>query len=115
MSFAFGYRTHEDLYVEYRDLDINLDSVSTTRQNFIATIARLDPRQQSAVLQGILERFPPDEDGVPTPRRTLSLRFETSAIPWSLASRQLAKRGLTVRTLAGRSPEPKRPNAPNLL
>jgi hypothetical protein len=67
----FTYRTHSDFYAEYCDLSVDLRPFQgTTRETFMEALASLPPRDQAKVLRGIIERFPPDEDGGPTTRAT---------------------------------------------
>jgi hypothetical protein len=58
----FNYRTHAEFYPEYCDLDIDPHVYEgTTRERFITILSSLSPGDQAKVLQGILQRFPPDE------------------------------------------------------
>jgi hypothetical protein len=57
----FTYRTHEEFYADYCDLDVSLAGYEgTTREVFIAVLVSLPPRDQAKVLRGVIERFPPD-------------------------------------------------------
>lgn len=65
----FSYRTHADFYPEYCDLTVDPYAFEgTTRQRFIAILSSLPPRDQAKVLQGVIERFPPDQG--PATRRS---------------------------------------------
>lgn len=65
----FSYRTHADFYPEYCDLDIDPNRYEgTTRERFITILGSLPPRDQAKVLRGIVERFPPDQNGAPDTR-----------------------------------------------
>jgi hypothetical protein len=65
----FTYRTHGDFYSEYCDVDVSFDGqMGTTRETFMSILASLAPRDQAKVLRGVIERFPPDEQGAPTTR-----------------------------------------------
>lgn len=65
----FSYRTHAEFYAEYCELSVDLNPFhGTTRETFMAALASLSPRDQAKVLRGVIERFPPDEDGAPTSR-----------------------------------------------
>jgi hypothetical protein len=65
----FTYRTHGDFYSEYCDLDVSFEGHDgTTRETFMSILASLAPRDQAKVLRGVIERFPPDEQGAPTTR-----------------------------------------------
>lgn len=58
----FSYRTHADFYREYCDLDINpYEYEGTTRERFIAILSSLPPRDQAAVVRGVIDRFPVEE------------------------------------------------------
>jgi hypothetical protein len=107
---SFSYRTHEEFYAEYCDLDVTPDGAGTTRQNFMSTLARLVPREQATVLVGILERFPLHEEGAPATRAATELKVREwvarlQSTPGVMeiniaASRDVVKRALSdARTL----------------
>ena len=56
----FTYRTHEDFYIEYCNLDdINPYQIDgTTRERFIEILTGQHPARQAAILRGVLARFP---------------------------------------------------------
>jgi Abortive infection C-terminus len=55
----FSYRSHQEFYPEYCNLDINTyNYFGTTRERFIAILSEAEPRAQAAILKGVLERFP---------------------------------------------------------
>ena len=65
----FSYRTHGDFYSEYCDLNVSFEGhEGTTRETFMSILASLATRDQAKVLRGVIERFPPDEQGPPTTR-----------------------------------------------
>jgi len=65
----FTYRTHGDFYSEYCDLNVSFEGHDrTTRETFMSILASLPPRDQAKVLRGVIERFPPDEQGAPSSR-----------------------------------------------
>src|SRR5690348_5602106 len=70
----FTYRTHQEFYPEYCDL--NKDTYSpkgTTREVFIRIFATSLPRDQAKIIRGVIDRFPVGEG----PRtRTDALRQE---------------------------------------
>ncbi|MHB8312137.1 MAG: hypothetical protein ACYDD0_02380 [Candidatus Dormibacteria bacterium] len=70
MPEPFTYRTPADFYSKYCDLDVSLvGHGGTTRETFIGVLSSMPPFAQAKVLCGVIERFPPDEDGAPaTPR-----------------------------------------------
>jgi hypothetical protein len=64
----FSYRTHEEFYGEYCDLDINPnDYDGTTRERFIRILETSDPRTQATILKGVLEKHPVGSDELRTP------------------------------------------------
>ena len=70
----FSYRTHADFYHDYCNLDINPSEYEgTTRERFIAILSSLPPRDQAAVVRGVIDRFPVGE-GPST--RTVEVRNE---------------------------------------
>jgi hypothetical protein len=65
----FSYRTHEEFYPQYCDLDIDPSAIEgTTRQRFIAILEGADPPTQARILRGVLERFPLDAETKPNTR-----------------------------------------------
>ena len=64
----FSYRTHEEFYGEYCDLDIDPYAYDgTTRERFIRILESSDPRTQAAILKGVLEKYPVGSDELRTP------------------------------------------------
>lgn len=64
----FSYRTHEDFYGEYCDLDINpYDYPGTTRERFIKILETSEPRTQAAILKGVLDKYPLGSSELRTP------------------------------------------------
>jgi len=63
----FSYRTHDEFYSEYCDLDINpYDFPGTTRERFIQILENADPGTQAVILKGVLEKYPADSDPLRT-------------------------------------------------
>lgn len=57
----FSYRTHEDFYPEYCDLDINPSELDgTTRVRFETILGRSTPDIQAKIVRGILAKYPTD-------------------------------------------------------
>ena len=56
----FSYRSHQDFYPGYCDLDVDLGSIdgNTTREKFIAVLTHSEPLAQAAILRGVAKRFP---------------------------------------------------------
>lgn len=78
MPGPFTYRTHADFYSEYCDLDVSLvGQEGTTRQIFIGVLSSMPPFDQAKVLRGVIERFPPDEDGAPATRKAAHVELLT--------------------------------------
>lgn len=65
----FSYRTHQEFYLGYCDLHIDLDAVAgaTTREKFIAVLTSSDPLSQAAILRGVARRFPAESERSRTP------------------------------------------------
>ncbi len=58
----FSYPTHAAFYPEYCDLDINpYEYEGTTRERFITILSSLPPRDQAAIVRGVINRFPVGE------------------------------------------------------
>ncbi len=54
----FNYRTHAEFYLDYCNLNINPNEhEGTTRERFITILSSLPPRDQAAVVRGVLNRF----------------------------------------------------------
>jgi len=91
---SFTYETHRQFYPLYCDLDINpYDYEGTTRQRFEQIIDALSPRDQANVLRGVVEKFPPGEEGAPQGRNE-KLRDELLGIAATLE-------GVEIRTDVG--------------
>lgn len=56
----FSYRSHQEFYPGYCDLNIDLGAVpgNTTREKFIAVLTASEPHAQAAILRGVAKRFP---------------------------------------------------------
>lgn len=73
------YRSHADFYPEYCDLEEDPGKLTgTTRERFIEILSRAEPRNQAAILRGILARFPVNATNAPE-SRTTSLAAELAA------------------------------------
>lgn len=103
----FTYRTHEEFYPVYCDLDgLNPYQVpGTTRESFIAILLDQNPHDQAKILRGLFERFPVDEKGAPERRgRTAALmqgwikELESGAVV--AATTPKATRAVVVRAIA---------------
>ena len=71
-----SYRTHQDFYPEYCDLEIDPNQFEgTTRERFIKILSGCSRRDQAKILRGVLSKFPLDETGKPQ-SRTASLHDE---------------------------------------
>src|SRR5260370_16768642 len=58
----FSSPTHAAFYHEYCDLDINpYEYEGTTRERFITILSSLPPRDQAAIVRGVINRFPVGE------------------------------------------------------
>ena len=56
----FSYRTHEEFYTSYCDLNIYPSaSEGTTRQRFITILKEADGPTQAKILKGVLNKYPP--------------------------------------------------------
>lgn len=57
----FSYRTHEEFYLEYCDLDITPAAYEgTTRERFIQILQNADDLTQAKILKGVLKKYPVD-------------------------------------------------------
>lgn len=56
----FSYRTHDEFYPDYCDLDIVPSALEgmTTRYRFIHILSNADEKTQAKILKGILEKYP---------------------------------------------------------
>jgi hypothetical protein len=55
----FSYRTHEEFYPNYCNLDINpYEYYGTTRERFIAILTEATASNQARIIQGIIEKYP---------------------------------------------------------
>lgn len=64
----FSYRSHQEFYPGYCDLDINLDAIGggTTREKFVLVLTNSEPLAQSAILRGLGKRFPEGSERIRT-------------------------------------------------
>ncbi len=55
----FSYRTHEEFYPYYCDVNISPSAYEgTTRQKFLAILENADPSTQAKILKGVLKKYP---------------------------------------------------------
>ena len=59
----FSYRTHEDFYPEFCELDISPKALpsGTTRERFEQILGNSPPSVQARIIRGILKKYPPEE------------------------------------------------------
>lgn len=59
----FSYRTHEDFFPEFCDLDISPKAIQsgTTRERFEHILNSSSPGVQGKIIRGILKKYPPQE------------------------------------------------------
>lgn len=59
----FTYRTHQEFYPYYCDLDIDPLTLEgmTTRERFIHILEKAAPHDQAKILRGVLKKCPPRE------------------------------------------------------
>lgn len=68
----FSYRTHEEFYPQFCDLDINpFEIPGTTRERFMHILTNASSAHQARIIRGILEKYPIDS----APGRTVA-QFE---------------------------------------
>lgn len=81
----FSYRTHQEFYPEYCDLDIDPGEYpGTTRERFIAVLKNTSPSEQAKIIRGVIQRFPVEDGGPST--RTPQLREELLLLATQLES-----------------------------
>ena len=74
----FSYRTHQEFYPLYCDLD-GIDPYKvpgTTRESFIEILLNQEPADQAKILRGLFERFPVDAHGAPDRRQRTATLME---------------------------------------
>jgi hypothetical protein len=55
----FSYRTHEEFYPQYCNLDINPSTIGgTTRERFIHILESSPAQQQAQIIRGVLTKYP---------------------------------------------------------
>lgn len=66
----FSYRTLEEFYPEYCDLELSPYDFPghTTRERFISVIERVPPQDQAKIVRGVIERCPIGQAGAPATR-----------------------------------------------
>jgi len=65
----FSYRSHDDFYPEYCDLDLNpFDYLKegTTRERFIRVLEESPPHVQAKIVRGVVEKYPAGSDELRT-------------------------------------------------
>ena len=81
----FSYRTHDEFYPEYCDVEIETFSrEGTTRERFISILASSAPVIQARILRGVLKKYPVGSSALRTPDRVaeieqVALRLEKGA------------------------------------
>lgn len=77
----FSYRTHEEFYAEYCDLEIDAWPIEgTTRERFIYILQHASPDEQAKIIRGTLERFAVGDSSAPGTRtQQLHDQFEALA------------------------------------
>jgi hypothetical protein len=73
----FTYKTHGEFYAEYCSLSVTIPEEGTTRDSFIAIVASLPPRDQAKVLSGVIDRFPPFQEGAPASRPEMATKLQS--------------------------------------
>ncbi len=67
----FSYRTHQEFYPIYCELDIDPEVyVGTTRERFIQVLENSHPHIQSRILSGLLLKYPPGSNELRTTEKT---------------------------------------------
>ena len=58
----FSYRSHEEFYPYFCDLDIDLTPYrpATTREAFLRVLVDASPADQAKIVRGVLAKYPPD-------------------------------------------------------
>jgi len=61
----FSYRSHEEFYPYYCDLDIDVQKYrpGTTREVFMRILEDVQAPAQAKILKGVLSKYPPDDNG----------------------------------------------------
>lgn len=99
----FSYRTHEEFYPEYCNLEINpYEYDGTTRERFISILSTQPPENQARIIRGILEKYP--EASVKEQTEVLrgefemiALRLERESAPATLVAPTFESRSAVVR------------------
>ena len=83
----FSYRSHQEFYPYYCDLDINpLTRPGTTRERFISILEEVDATAQARILRGILAKYPANSEPFRTDEKyeqisALISRLNGEAVP----------------------------------
>lgn len=78
----FSYRTHEEFYPLFCDLNINPNQIKgTTRARFQEILRTSAPDARAKIIRGILRKYPPGQD---RPERTQALHDEFLALAMRL-------------------------------
>jgi len=102
----FSYRTHDEFYSRYCDLDVDVGAFEgTTKDRFVAILRSRSPQEQAAILRGLLECCPVDDPRAPAKRERTGAemlvwiqRLESGAPVAGLVPE--TTRGVVVRALA---------------
>lgn len=63
----FSYRTHQEFYPAFCDLDIDVAQLreerggGTTRELFVEILKAAEPRDQARIIRGVLDKYPPEK------------------------------------------------------
>jgi hypothetical protein len=76
VPYSFTYRTHGEFYAEFCNLSVALKGLGATREVFMATVASLPPRDQAKVLHGVIDCFPPTQEGGPVSRSEMATKLQ---------------------------------------
>jgi hypothetical protein len=78
----FSYRTHEEFYSQYCDLDVDIDRYrpGTTREVFIRILEAAPTMDQARILRGVLEKYPVDSFPSPSRDKKTQLRQDINEL-----------------------------------
>src|SRR5215470_11470001 len=74
---GFSYGKHDDFYIRYCDMDVDVASYRarglTTRRAFIAILKDSKAREQARIIRGVFEMLPPPDNSRPDERERRKL------------------------------------------
>ncbi|RYZ83789.1 MAG: hypothetical protein EOP04_19275 [Proteobacteria bacterium] len=74
----FGYRTLEEFYPYYCDIEVDIsDYQGTVRLRFIEILRQAEPHVQAKILRGVLQKFPVEQSSIPTRTEHLRIRIQS--------------------------------------